>query len=371
MSRIGCKKRFWWIFVGLIIASLILVILINSLTSGDKTNSQRRICEGELRTVIWIGKNLEGADCSHQIFREADLSEANLRRANLRGTDFSGGATRLIDTDLREADLTNANFQGTQAMRADFSGATMREADLSQASLNGARFIGADLQGAIFIGANLVAADLRNLKQHPAYLDRANLTDVTLPQWWTAFPKTRLCNTTMPDGAISKQGCFWPSSDLKKAAQAKNWRWMEEATSDLFREAVIPTNDQVRHQIVDEITPEQIRAMPCNHLKTLDQLWRTASNNRFGFSIQRLVWESPNVNRDYTKFADVVGWRQNGTWLKFNAFYEKSTAPSSTLPTGLFPWHKWQVQEPTKTEPTRFRRVGFGEWMARLKTCGI
>jgi len=197
MSRIGCKKRFGWIFVGLVIASLILAILLNWLTSGGKSNSRSRICEGELRTVIWIGKNLEGADCSHQIFREADLSKANLRRANLQGTDFSGAATRLIDTDLRQADLTNANFQGTEAIRADFSGATLHEANLSQANLSGARFIGADFSGAILIGANLVGADLTSLKQPPAYLDKASLTNATRPQWWAAFPKTRLCNTTI------------------------------------------------------------------------------------------------------------------------------------------------------------------------------
>jgi hypothetical protein len=36
MSRIGCQKRFGLIFVGLVIVSLILVILLNSLTSGGK-----------------------------------------------------------------------------------------------------------------------------------------------------------------------------------------------------------------------------------------------------------------------------------------------------------------------------------------------
>lgn len=380
MSRMGCQKRFAWIFIGLVITSLILVILLNSLTEGGKTNSHRHMCEGELRTVDWSGKNLEGVDCSQQIFREANLSEANLRRANLRGTDFSGAATRLIDTDLRQADLTNANFQFTEAMQADFSEATLREANLSKANLSGARFIGADLQGAILIGANLAGADLRSLKQPPAYLDEASLTNATLPKWWTAFPTTRLCNTTMPDGAISKQGCFWPSYDLKSAAQYKEWHSMELATSSLFRAAVIPANAKALQQIVDEITPSQIRSMPCNHLKTLDQLWLTASDNRFGFSIQRLLWESKRVNRDYTKFADVVGWRQNGTWLKLDALRQKSldksarfptSANSSTLQTGLFPWHSWQVQEPTETQPTRFRRMGFGEWMKRLKTCGI
>jgi hypothetical protein len=44
-------------------------------------------------------------------------------------------------------------------------------------------------------------------------------------------------------------------------------------------------------QTVDEITPEQIRSMLCKHLKTIDQLWRQASGSRFGFGIQRQIWE--------------------------------------------------------------------------------
>ncbi|MEP0786261.1 GUN4 domain-containing protein, partial [Coleofasciculus sp. FACHB-129] len=140
----------------------------------------------------------------------------------------------------------------------------------------------------------------------------------------------------------------------------------------LFKEAVIPGDAKALEQTVDEITPEQIREMPCKHLKTLDQLWRQASGDRFGFGIQRRIWESSPVNRDYTKFGEAVGWKQNGTWLKFNDLTAKESASNgSALPIGHFPWYSWQVQEPTETEPTRFRRVGFGEWMARLKACGF
>jgi hypothetical protein len=82
---------------------------------------------------------------------------------------------------------------------------------------------------------------------------------------------------------------------------------------------------------------------------------------------------SSQVNRDYTTlYGEAVRWKQNGTWLKFNDLTTKQPASDSrVLPIGHFPWHSWQVLEPTKTEPTRFRRVGFGEWMAQLKACKI
>ncbi|MBD2743478.1 pentapeptide repeat-containing protein [Coleofasciculus sp. FACHB-1120] len=359
------KKSLWWILGGLGGSAIATFALLNFFR-WHRLRTYEKI--PDLRAVQWNGKNLAGTDFSRQIFREADLSEANLRRANLQWTDFSGAATRLIDTDLRQANLTNALLSGTQATRANFSGAILRQTDLSNASLNGARFRGADLQGAILIGAKLVGADFSEVKHDPAYLDRADLTDTGI----TGFRDTRLCNATMTNGAISKQGCFWPSYDLKQAAQAQDWRWMDSATSYLFKEAVIPGDAKALEQTVDEITPEQIREMPCKHLKTLDQLWRQASGDRFGFGIQRRIWESSPVNRDYTKFGEAVGWKQNGTWLKFNDLTAKESASKgSVLPIGHFPWHSWQVLEPTKTEPTRFRRVGFGEWMAHLKACKI
>ena len=143
---------------------------------------------------------------------------------------------------------------------------------------------------------------------------------------------------------------------------------MAPATSYLLKEAVIPADALAREQTVDEIRPEQIRSMPCKHLKILDQLWRQASAAHFEFGIQRQIWESSQVNRDYTKFPEAVGWKQNGIWFKFKDLTTKqSTSDSRVLPIGHFPWHSWQVLEPTKTEPTRFRRVGLGNGWHSLK----
>ncbi|WP_425335064.1 GUN4 domain-containing protein [Nostoc punctiforme] len=47
---------------------------------------------------------------------------------------------------------------------------------------------------------------------------------------------------------------------------------------------------------------------PCTDLRTIDQLWVKYSNGRFGFSVQKRIWES--VGKDYEKFGDRVGWRK-------------------------------------------------------------
>ncbi|MBD1905436.1 catalase [Trichocoleus sp. FACHB-6] len=109
------KKSFWWILGGLGGSAIAIFALLN-FSHWHRLRRYEKILE--LRAVQWSGKNLAGANFSRQVFREANLSEANLRRANLQGTDFSGAATRLIDTDLREANLTKAllSFTVTRAI---------------------------------------------------------------------------------------------------------------------------------------------------------------------------------------------------------------------------------------------------------------
>lgn len=41
-------------------------------------------------------------------------------------------------------------------------------------------------------------------------------------------------------------------------------------------------------------------------LKTIDELWRKYSNNKFGYSVQKKVWNK--VNKNFTKFFLKVGW---------------------------------------------------------------
>ena len=58
-----------------------------------------------------------------------------------------------------------------------------------------------------------------------------------------------------------------------------------------------------------------IEKFTCTDLRTIDQLWIKYSNGRFGFSVQKRIWESVGGKPgdiDYrllkTKFGDRVGW---------------------------------------------------------------
>ncbi|KAJ4955778.1 hypothetical protein NE237_012561 [Protea cynaroides] len=43
-----------------------------------------------------------------------------------------------------------------------------------------------------------------------------------------------------------------------------------------------------------------------SNLQTIDKLWRQYSNNKFGYSIQKKIWEK--VNKDFSNFFLKVGW---------------------------------------------------------------
>jgi len=75
---------------------------------------------------------------------------------------------------------------------------------------------------------------------------------------------------------------------------------------------------------------DSIRQFPCTDLETIDLLWVTYSNKRFGFSVQqRLLLD---VEKDWDKFGDLVGWKVKGTWQSKNDRIFHLDAPIGHLP---------------------------------------
>ncbi|MFN6473081.1 MAG: GUN4 domain-containing protein [Nostoc sp. SerVER01] len=56
------------------------------------------------------------------------------------------------------------------------------------------------------------------------------------------------------------------------------------------------------------LRPEDYQKIPCSALRVIDSLWYKYSNGRFGLSAQKQIWH--NVGKDFTKFANRVGWRK-------------------------------------------------------------
>ena len=68
---------------------------------------------------------------------------------------------------------------------------------------------------------------------------------------------------------------------------------------------------------------KDIDNFPCEDLGTIDKLWVKYSNGKFGFSVQKKIYQSLGGTRQYDRkvweaLGDQVGWRQGGNWLGYS-----------------------------------------------------
>lgn len=76
---------------------------------------------------------------------------------------------------------------------------------------------------------------------------------------------------------------------------------------------------------------------PCDDLLIIDNLWAKYSESKFSFSPQSEIWQE--VNHDYNKFAEQVGWlipQQQNNWYLYHELNFSLKAPKGHLPAGLF-----------------------------------
>lgn len=146
----------------------------------------------------------------------------------------------------------------------------------------------------------------------------------------------------------SKRGVNY--TRLRDLLAQGNWQEADEETWEVILQAADKATPRLGQRWLD--TDSLIR-LPCEDLRIIDQLWMKYSNKRFGFGIQKNIWESvggsPKAmypvgdSRDVSKeallvkrFAKRVGWdnvqyRQvNGAW-NLNLTYNLS-APVGHLP---------------------------------------
>jgi serine/threonine-protein kinase len=83
---------------------------------------------------------------------------------------------------------------------------------------------------------------------------------------------------------------------------------------------------------------EDIEKFPCTDLRTIDTLWVKYSKGRFGFSVQKRIWESVGGTPDadyetFKRFGDRIKWLVNNNWLeKYDDFTFTKEAPEGHLP---------------------------------------
>ncbi|MGK7903669.1 MAG: GUN4 domain-containing protein [Hormoscilla sp.] len=85
----------------------------------------------------------------------------------------------------------------------------------------------------------------------------------------------------------------------------------------------------------DWLRYEDIEQFPCEDLGVIDKLWVKYSNGRFGFSVQKRIWQEEGGKVDWEtecRLADRVGWRVKGNWLYYDYLTFGLGAPTGHLP---------------------------------------
>jgi hypothetical protein len=77
----------------------------------------------------------------------------------------------------------------------------------------------------------------------------------------------------------------------------------------------------------------EVERFPEVDLLTIDRLWRVYSGGKFGFSVQRKLWNS--LGKDFNALWDKIAWRDGRTFARYpKAFiWDLEKAPLGHLPT--------------------------------------
>lgn len=117
---------------------------------------------------------------------------------------------------------------------------------------------------------------------------------------------------------------------LQEMLQTKNWLEADQETAKIM---LLLTNQEKKGYL----TETDIYKLPAQDLITLDEMWLTASNNKFGFSVQNKLYQNFGGKRYFEpeiwrKFGENVGWYQEDKWLKYDQLNFSNNAPLGHLP---------------------------------------
>jgi uncharacterized caspase-like protein len=129
---------------------------------------------------------------------------------------------------------------------------------------------------------------------------------------------------------------------LRDFLQTNQWKQADKETYRLMITAVDKKEG-------DWFNRFDLKYFPRQDLRTIDQLWVKYSNGKWGFSVQKQIWQkcgSPIyfTAESWEKFRDRVGWRKHGQYVR----YDQLSFNPQKSPPGEFPaladqiFHWWR-----------------------------
>ncbi len=75
----------------------------------------------------------------------------------------------------------------------------------------------------------------------------------------------------------------------------------------------------------------EVDQLPITDLQTINNLWLSHSEGKFGFSVQREIWLA--LGKDFSKLWHKISWKQSNNWTRYpNEFIWNLSAPKGHLP---------------------------------------
>lgn len=105
-------------------------------------------------------------------------------------------------------------------------------------------------------------------------------------------------------------------STLENLLKQKKWKEADKET----REIMVKAGSRKDEDWLDE---QSIKNIPCPVLRAIDQLWVEHSDGKFGFSVQKEIYQSLDGTEEYNpkiveEFDKKVGWRKGDEKLTYN-----------------------------------------------------
>ena len=143
-------------------------------------------------------------------------------------------------------------------------------------------------------------------------------------------------NNSTPDTFVSQAGIDYRK--LRDLLAQKKWQAADEETWKILCQIFGKSARSFLHV-------NEIEKLPCEDLQTIDNLWNKYSKGRFGFSVQKQIYEM--VKEDYGKFCTTVGWTVNIPHDPYMDLKFHLSAPMGHLPSrawvGGYQW--WRHAE--------------------------
>ncbi|MGL5940639.1 MAG: SAV_2336 N-terminal domain-related protein [Waterburya sp.] len=159
---------------------------------------------------------------------------------------------------------------------------------------------------------------------------------------------------------------------LQDFLSAKRWQDADLETTRLILQAATATQGRI-----DWLDLGNMHKLPCDLLRTIDQLWLSYSQGRFGFSVQKQIYlniDDKSNTREKNKelyayspkiwqaFGDRIGWLRSGDWINDRDFTFSLDAPEGHLPSWI---------DLLRLNVWGYRKGRINRFLALLKECNL